>query len=187
MGLMGRFFATAALVPLSLAILVPVSGGCVAKTGAADEKVCTPGNYVFCRCANRAEGTKLCNADAKTFGACQPCPDDPPPDMTTGSTDPTGGDAGFTMVDSATPPTVGDAGPAIEAKCVNKLAVIAGSKSDVFTGIFTGDRSFSVSTSHGPGVGSPVAMAALNGSMVAVYKAGMYTALLATIRVLRPW
>ncbi len=31
---------------------------------------CTPGNYVFCRCADRAEGTKLCKDDGASFDAC---------------------------------------------------------------------------------------------------------------------
>jgi cysteine-rich repeat protein len=31
---------------------------------------CTPGNYVFCRCADRAEGTKLCKEDGASFEAC---------------------------------------------------------------------------------------------------------------------
>lgn len=31
---------------------------------------CTPGNYVFCRCADRAEGTKLCKDDGASFEAC---------------------------------------------------------------------------------------------------------------------
>ena len=33
---------------------------------------CTPGAYVFCRCADNSEGTKLCKADG-TFEACGPC------------------------------------------------------------------------------------------------------------------
>lgn len=44
---------------------------------------CTPGNYVFCRCADRSEGTKLCEQDGKTFDACTcdnvPSCDDAPP------------------------------------------------------------------------------------------------------------
>jgi len=31
---------------------------------------CTPGNYVFCRCQDRAEGTKLCREDGISFEAC---------------------------------------------------------------------------------------------------------------------
>ena len=31
---------------------------------------CTAGNYVFCRCADRAEGTKLCKDDGASFEPC---------------------------------------------------------------------------------------------------------------------
>ncbi len=37
------------------------------------DRVCTPGNYVFCRCKNRSEGTKLCHADGLSFDACSAC------------------------------------------------------------------------------------------------------------------
>jgi hypothetical protein len=42
--------------------------------------VCTPGAYVFCRCADRSESTKLCRADG-TFDACacDVSPPAPPP------------------------------------------------------------------------------------------------------------
>jgi cysteine-rich repeat protein len=59
--------------------LVAVSGiliatqGCSVLDGNAEtkeEKLCVPGAYVFCRCADRTPGTKLCRADAKSFEAC---------------------------------------------------------------------------------------------------------------------
>ncbi len=31
---------------------------------------CTPGNFVFCRCADRSEGTKLCKEDGASFETC---------------------------------------------------------------------------------------------------------------------
>jgi cysteine-rich repeat protein len=73
--------------------------GCASSTGSGKaEKVCTPGNYVFCRCANREEGTKLCNDEGTGFGKCEPCetPDNPelpdadpfpPPDASDARTD----------------------------------------------------------------------------------------------------
>ena len=44
---------------------------------------CTPGAYVFCRCQDRSEGTKLCQDDGKAFGPCAcsgpvECPAPPP-------------------------------------------------------------------------------------------------------------
>ncbi len=45
--------------------------GCTATTDAAPNGThCTAGNYVFCRCADRAEGTKLCKEDGQSFEAC---------------------------------------------------------------------------------------------------------------------
>lgn len=45
--------------------------GCSSQSNAASEgRICTPGAYVFCRCADRAEGTKLCNDDGSSFQAC---------------------------------------------------------------------------------------------------------------------
>lgn len=50
---------------------VIVIAGCPSSTGATDdEMICTPGNFVFCKCADLAKGTKLCNPDGKGFGAC---------------------------------------------------------------------------------------------------------------------
>ena len=41
--------------------------------------ICTPGAYVFCRCADRSEGTKLCRKDG-TFDTCScDTPAAPPP------------------------------------------------------------------------------------------------------------
>jgi cysteine-rich repeat protein len=58
---------------------------------AADDKICAPNQYFFCRCRDRQEGTKMCKGDGKSFGPCEPCetadnpegplePDDPGPD-----------------------------------------------------------------------------------------------------------
>lgn len=43
--------------------------GCGSSTEATEGRICTEGAYVFCRCADRTEGTKLC-IDGKSFGAC---------------------------------------------------------------------------------------------------------------------
>ena len=62
-----KHFLSAALV----LGLVAVIAGCPTSTGATDDdRICTPGNYVFCRCADRTKGTKLCEPDGKTFAAC---------------------------------------------------------------------------------------------------------------------
>jgi len=82
---------------------------------------CPPGAYVFCRCQDRSEGTKLCQQDGKTFSACQcePQPVDclpPPPEP-----NPPGCPASYSRSYSDQPcgdealecayPTAGDPGP----------------------------------------------------------------------------
>lgn len=37
------------------------------------EKLCTPDANVFCRCEDRAAGTRKCSADGTAFAACLPC------------------------------------------------------------------------------------------------------------------
>jgi len=40
---------------------------------------CKAGDAYFCRCADRQEGTRVCNDDGFTYGPCEPCfPIDPP-------------------------------------------------------------------------------------------------------------
>ena len=59
------FLSTAAVLGSMLAI------GCPQSTAVTDdEMICTPGNYVFCKCADSSKGTKLCKPDGKTFEAC---------------------------------------------------------------------------------------------------------------------
>jgi cysteine-rich repeat protein len=55
---------------LGLALFIPTQG-CSSSTGASGERICTPGANVFCRCADRSQGTKLCADDGKSFAtAC---------------------------------------------------------------------------------------------------------------------
>lgn len=69
-----------------LLLVGALAGGCATSTAAPDTGTkCTPGAYVYCRCKDRAEGTKLCKEDGRSFEACDPCesstnpglPDDP--------------------------------------------------------------------------------------------------------------
>ncbi len=51
-----------------------LSQGCTLFDGsgnAKEDRLCTPGAYVFCRCADRAPGTKLCQDDGRSFSGCQ--------------------------------------------------------------------------------------------------------------------
>ncbi len=44
-----------------------VVAACSSAGSTAPTRLCTPGNNVFCRCADRREGTKLCNGDGTGF------------------------------------------------------------------------------------------------------------------------
>jgi hypothetical protein len=52
--------------------LVIVAAAC-SKDAASNERICTPGNYVYCRCKDRSEGTKLCLPDGTGFDPCENC------------------------------------------------------------------------------------------------------------------
>lgn len=54
---------------------------CSTAPKAKDDKLCTPGAYVFCRCRDRQEGSKLCKEDAQSFGPCEPCESADNPEM----------------------------------------------------------------------------------------------------------
>ncbi len=55
-----------------LLTLVAIVLACT-KTEVKPERICTPGNYVFCRCKDRSEGTKLCDEDGLGFAPCEGC------------------------------------------------------------------------------------------------------------------
>jgi cysteine-rich repeat protein len=56
---------------LAIASVVALTEACILDESAAkDDPLCVPGAYVFCRCADRAQGTKLCKADGNSFEAC---------------------------------------------------------------------------------------------------------------------
>ncbi len=44
--------------------------GCSGSTATNEDNLCTPGAYVFCKCADKAEGTKLCKDDGQSFEKC---------------------------------------------------------------------------------------------------------------------
>lgn len=98
------------IVPFVLVVGLPaaLSSACKGSDAPAEDTTvrCTPGNYVFCRCANRDEGTKLCNPDGKSFQECKlpgelPCP---------GGEAPTN-DAGVPVDDAGNPEPLPDTCP----------------------------------------------------------------------------
>ena len=166
-------WASAAMLSIA-AIASSLAGGCSSKgASATDGRLCTPGNYVYCRCANRDEGTKLCKEDGQSFEACQPCPDgqEVPPDTTVdgGSTPPPPEDGGFIPVDSGPAPDTG--APSLTAQCTGKLALLGGSDqdSDTYAAIYRGSGSFEVGKSTGPGMRSNAQIVNVGSSLLAVY------------------
>jgi hypothetical protein len=163
---------------LGVAMGVALVGAAIAACKSSDTNAtpsgvkCTPGNYVFCRCMDRNEGTKLCRPDGVSFDTCvcdgsQPPPTDDPDSGIIGSTPPVEIDAG--------PVT----GPIIDAKCMGKLGIVAGGIStdggfadpdhDAFLALYTGGGMFSVSKSVGLGVRGPVTVLPVGTSLVATY------------------
>jgi cysteine-rich repeat protein len=68
MKLGGLFFSLSAIAGLLLSVQgCGLLGG---DTSTSEDRLCIPGDYVFCRCADRAEGTKLCKDDGQSFDAC---------------------------------------------------------------------------------------------------------------------
>jgi cysteine-rich repeat protein len=112
-------------VALAAAALVVGAQGCGSSSDATSGTGihCTPGNYVFCRCADRAEGTKLCKDDGASFEAC-----------TTGTTGVCQEDTTDPNANTELPPDqqpqppmeAGAPGSAVDTCPGNPIAVIAG-------------------------------------------------------------
>jgi hypothetical protein len=156
-----------ALVALSVfASFVPVAA-CSSSNGASSSgHVCTAGNYVYCRCEDRSEGTKLCQDDGASFAACV-CDGSQPPDPT----DP-GKDGTPPPLDPVPPPPPPDPSkPQIDAACTGKLGVVAGMDDDLdaYVASYKGGGVFDVAKSHGPALRGPATLLAAGGALVATY------------------
>lgn len=86
------------LLMLSLAVVIS-AGATAAACGDSEEtgSFCDPGAFVFCRCANGDPGSKECNSEGDSFGACM---------AETGGECPDRGDSS-----SSDPTSTGDPGP----------------------------------------------------------------------------
>lgn len=83
---------------------------CSQQAPAAAARICTPGNYVFCRCKDRSEGTKLCIPDGTGFDPCEGCLSGSP-DNDIGEPEPAPVDDAEAPKPDATTPV--DAGPPV--------------------------------------------------------------------------
>jgi hypothetical protein len=156
---------------LGVAIGVMLVGAAFAACKSSDTNAtptgtkCTPGAYVYCRCEDRSEGTKLCRPDGVSFDACV-CDGTQPPI----TQDP---DSGMII---STPPIEIDAGPVtgpiIDAKCTGKMGLVAGDMdpaTDTFLATYKGAGMFTVSKSVGLGVRGPITILPVGTSLVATY------------------
>ena len=149
------------------ALLCAAFAACTTTNAVSPDAVkCTPGNYVFCRCEDRSEGTKLCHQDGVSFDDCK-C------DGTGGPITPDvdGGIASTPLEPVDAGPVTG---PTIDAKCVGKLGLVAGSATDnaTFVATYAGAGAFNTSKSaSSPGVRGPVTILPSGTSLVASYVA----------------
>lgn len=171
---MQSYGSAAARVAFGVMLVAAAIAACKSEgTNATPAGVkCTPGNYVFCRCEDRSEGTKLCRPDGVSFDMCV-CDGTQPPI----TDDPDSGMIG------STPPMMIDAGPVtgpiIDAKCTGKMGLVAGGIStdggfadpdhDAFLATYMGAGMFSVAKSVGLGVRGPVTVLPVGTSLVATY------------------
>ncbi len=166
-----------------LAAAFSLMAACSSKTAATGDKLCTPGAYVYCRCEDRSEGTKLCHDDGAGFDDCK-C-DGSGGDITSssGGNPPPNMDGGVEPVDSGGPTK----GPMIESACAGKLGVIAGDEADTYTYMATykGGGNWDASRGH-PGIRSAASVVPVSGTLIASY-AGPYQAILWTKLAAGSW
>jgi hypothetical protein len=159
LGSLGWLFAASSIALVSVA-----DGGC--KSNAADPaaRICTPGNYVFCRCEDRSEGTKLCLADGASFEDCKCDGTEPPVTM----------DGGFNEIDSSTSdPDAGDAGAPNDTACIGKLFLVGGNAGGLYAASYKGAGKFTVVSQSGAGAsikGAPAIVPLAAGGFGAVYR-----------------
>jgi hypothetical protein len=147
---------------------VAILGGCPAPEPDAADKICTAGAYVFCRCEDRKEGTKLCSERGNAFGKC----------ICGGNAQSVipSGDAGFEPVESK--PEEGAL--VISDRCVGKLAVLAATEEEdeadpqfplfLYGAAYTEANKWTVQRSLGTALRGPPKGGVVNGSLVAVWK-----------------
>ena len=155
-------------VAIGAALVAAAIAACNSTNATAPGAVkCTPGNFVYCRCEDRTEGTKLCRPDGVSFDVCK-C-------------DGTGGPITPDPVDGGIPSTPLEAidagpvtGPSIDPKCAGKLGLVAGAATDnaTFVTTYAGGGVFNTSKSaSSPGVRGPVTILPSGTSLVATYVA----------------
>ena len=174
------------VIPLGvLAAALALVAACSSNNSASGSaRLCTPGAYVYCRCEDRSEGTKLCHDDGQGFDECK-CDGSGTPDPGGASGGPPPGptDGGVEPVDSGGP----TGGPQIDSACAGKLGVVAGDDADTYTYMttYSGDGKWTASRGH-PGMRSAATVVPVGASLVATYE-GAYAAILWTKLAAGAW
>lgn len=156
---------TALLFASTAALAAAYQTGCT-KAPEAEETLCTPGAYVFCRCQDRREGSKECSADGRSFAACTCGTSVELPDLNPD------GDTDFQPVEAVPP----DGGLAIPEACAGKLAIIEGAlvpdvspASDIYSFAYAGGGEWSGGSSKGPVLRGTPAGAVVGDTLVAIW------------------
>lgn len=159
-----RTFGLLALAGGAVALAV-ACGGQSSEGATSEERICTPGAYVYCRCEDRSEGTKLCNTDGRTFRACV-CDGT---GSSSGDPGPIDWDGGLEPVDSG---PVDPGAPRIDDACKDRLGVIAGAQdqNDVYVATYKGGGAFQVSKSTGPAVRESPTVVSVGPALVATWQ-----------------
>jgi len=139
--------------------------GCTQTAATPTERLCTPKAYVFCRCADRSEGTKQCAEDGQSFADCFCGSLGEPPPLS-----PDGPD--FEPVDAKPSRTDGATTLPLDDACAGKLAVVASGAEDLYLygAAFTGGGDkWEVSRSQGAALRGPPRGTLVDGALVAVW------------------
>lgn len=165
------------IIPLGIvAVVIGLTAACSSKSDSGPGgKICTAGAYVYCRCEDRSEGTKLCHDDGAGFDECKCDGSNPPAGDDQGNPHPDP-DGGVEEVDSGGP----TGGPKIEAACAGKLGVVGGDEADSYTYMATykGGGDWDASRGH-PGIRSAANVIPVGNTLVATYQ-GAFSAILWT-------
>lgn len=146
-----------------------IASACFPKPPPA-EKICTAGSFVYCRCEDRREGSRLCQPDETSFAECKCLASNQRSPLTNGPTD-------FEPVDVPPP----DTGLKLDDKCAGKIAALGsrllepdgGAESkEIWGAAYTGGGSWQVGKSVGVVVRGPPRGGLVGGSLIAVWRSG---------------
>ena len=161
-----RSLGVVALGGAGVVLAMACGGG--TSSAPKEERICTPGAYVYCRCEDRSDGTKLCNTDGVSFRACV-CEGTTSSSGSSGDPGPIDFDGGLEPIDSG---PVDPGALRIDDACANRLGVVAGAQdqNDVYVATYKGGGAFQVSKSTGPAVRESPTLVNVGPALVATWQ-----------------